>query len=464
MAGKSKSRIEFITGKFERFSYVVYFFGQLIFYGIVTGFLSVYLTDSGIPAVVVSGIYIVAKVWDAVNDPIFGVIVDKARLKRGKYVPWVRMSSFLIPAATVLMFAMPAGASLQVKTIWAALAYMLWDASYTLCDVPIFALATSMTDRIEERDWLYLTNRFFSFLGALAVLVGVPLLYPNIGWTATAVILGVVGLATMLPVGFAAKERFHVDTAAESPSIGALVKYLLKNKYLLVFNGALIVMSITNTSAVVSNYVAIHLLGGEQWIAILSLVTALPTIVSLVIVNWIIKKHDKRIVFFTAWAFMLIFYAITYFVGYKNTALFLGVTALKSLATGGAAALQIMFTADCTEYGHFVTGERAQGVAFSIQTFTAKLTAALSAAIGMFILGLVGFKEGAGAVQTPETLDWLWRLNTLVPIISGFAAFLMIVFGYKLRTDDVKLMMKANNGEIAREEAIAGFSREYENA
>ena len=99
----NKKSINFVTGKFERFSYGLYFLGQLIFFGIITGFLQLYLTDSGIPATVVGGIFAVAKVWDAVNDPIFGVFVDKINLKKGKYIPWVRISTFLIPLTTMYL-------------------------------------------------------------------------------------------------------------------------------------------------------------------------------------------------------------------------------------------------------------------------------------------------------------------------------------------------------------------------
>lgn len=459
---QEKKKLVNITSGFERFSYGIYFFGQLLFFGIVTGFLSLYLTDSGVPAIMVSGIFAIAKVWDAINDPIFGVIVDKANLRKGKYIPWVRMSSFMIPITTIILFAMPSSLSLQVKIIWAAVAYMLWDTSYTLCDVPIFALATSMTDQVDERDRLYLINRIFTLFGTLAVGIAVPLLYPQIGWTATAIVLGVVGMVTMLPIGYVAKERFFSREENEkSPTLKALVQYLFKNKYLLIFNGAVIVSSITSTSGAVGNYVAIHLLGGSEWITIVSLVAALPMFISILITNILITRIDKRSIFIGSLAISLIIGVATYFVGYDNKTAYLALVVIKGLFGGAMTVTSVMFTADCAEYGHFVTGERAQGVAFSIQTFTAKLTAAISGSIGMLALGLVGFVEGAGATQSAYTLDWIWKLNTLIPCISGFVALFMLIFLYKLRTPDVKLMTKANAGEITREEAIAGFSQDY---
>ena len=118
-----KKHADYQTKPFERFSYQFYFVGQLISYGIMTSFLTLFMTESGIPALVVSAVLIVAKVWDAVNDPLFGVVVDKSHLKGGKYLPWVRLSTVLIAVTTVLAFAMPQTLGVPAKTAWILLAY-----------------------------------------------------------------------------------------------------------------------------------------------------------------------------------------------------------------------------------------------------------------------------------------------------------------------------------------------------
>ncbi|MDR2378051.1 MAG: MFS transporter, partial [Bifidobacteriaceae bacterium] len=379
------------------------------------------------------------------------------RFRSGKFLPWLRVSTFLIPAATILLFAMPTGASLQVKTIWAAVAYMLWDTSYTVCDVPIFALATSMTDNQKERDWLYLLNRLFMFVGGILVAAVVPLAYPAIGWTATAVIVSLTAIVTMAPVGFRAKERFFAR-GEQSPKVAELVRYLFKNRPLLVFNAAIIIASLTNTSAAVVNYVAIYCLGGTQWISVLALVMTAPMLVSIILAKQLIKRFDKMAVCLACMGVNLFLGVAMFFAGYHNTALFLSIIAARALLASTSGVLVAMFTADCVEYGHFTSGERSQGVAFSIQTFTAKLAGALSSAIAMFALGAAGFVSGEGAPQTADTIAWIWRLYTVIPVIAGVAAFVVLAWGYKLRDRDVVLMMRANAGEITRAEAEAGLS------
>ena len=100
-------------------------------------------------------------------------------------------------------------------------------------------------------------------------------------------------------------------------------------------------------------------------------------------------------------------------------------------------------------------------MAFSVQTFTAKLSGALASAIAMFALGAVGFAAGEGAQQTGHTIEWIWRMYTIIPVLSGAASFAILLVCYKLRDRDVALMMRANAGEIPRDEALAGLSRDY---
>jgi Na+/melibiose symporter-like transporter len=94
---------------------------------------------------------LITKVWDAINDPIFGMIMDNVNFKKGKFLPWLRISVIAIPVATILLFTIPTGIPMMAKIIWATLAYMLWDTAYTLCDVPIFGIVTTMTIDQKER-------------------------------------------------------------------------------------------------------------------------------------------------------------------------------------------------------------------------------------------------------------------------------------------------------------------------
>lgn len=206
----------FLTSGGERFSYGLYFFGQNIFFIFLYLYLSVYLTDVGIPALTVSAIALAVKVWDAVNDPLFGGIVDAVKLKKGKFLPWLRISLIAIPIATILFFAIPSGVPLIVKIIWSVAAYVLWDTAYTICDVPIFGLVTVMTDNQNERTTLMAIGRVTAMIATVIVYMGVPSVRAAIGgWLPTTIVLA----SSAPPFGVYSEFRIESNFAAVFPCL-----------------------------------------------------------------------------------------------------------------------------------------------------------------------------------------------------------------------------------------------------
>ena len=450
---------QLIATRGERYTYVLYYFGQLIFYMIVTSFLQLYLTNIAIPAAVIGTIFIVAKVWDAVNDPIFGVIVDKVNLKKGKYIPWLRISVFAIPISTILIFCIPSSLSLQVKIILAVATYVLWDTSYTLADVPIYALPTAMTSNIGERDKMYINSKFTAFIGGLLVAIAVPILFPAVGWPVTVIILSILGFLTTFPIAFKAKERFFTET--QNPSFMDLIRYLMKNKYLLIYHGALILVSLSNTASPVQSFFAIHNLGSTDYIATIAMVATVPMILAVFLARPLLNRFDKVYIAIFCILAAPLTGIVMFFVGYENLLVLYGFIAIRAIFGAMSVVLVAMFSADCAEFGNYVSGDRAQGVSFSIQTFTAKITAALSSAICMYLLSIVGFVEGEDVQQAASTIAAIWSLYTWVPVITAVLAAALLAFGYKLRQKDVAYMVLVNKGELSKEDAASKMSRSY---
>lgn len=446
-----------ITNK-ERFYYVLYFFGQCCAYILVTSFLQIYMTDIGISAITVGIIFLVAKVWDAINDPLFGVLVDKVTLKGGKYLPWLRLAVILVPVSTFLLFAIPNTFPLWIKITWASVGYVLWDTSYTICDVPIFAIVTSMTKNVKERGALLSYGRIGVALSAILLTVCIPLIYPIVGWMLCALIVGIFSFLFMFPITRHAKERYTERN--QKTSVKGLLGDVLKNKYLVIFLGAYILGGIFNTASI-SSYFYIHAMGGPQIISLISTVLILPILLGTLLTPTMVKYFDKAKFAIACYGVTILISIVIYISGYHNFWLYVGLAALKTLFTTFAGNMAIMFTADCAEYGLFKTGRHAEGITFSMQTFAVKFVSAVSGALGMIFLGIVGFVEGTGVVQSQGTIDWMWVLITIVPAISSLVTFLILLFGYKLRDKDVQIMSQVNQGKLSREEAGGLLSRKY---
>ena len=196
----------------ERLSYWTYFVGQNVYYNITFIYLSAYLAMQGIALWKVSLVLLVVKVWDAINDPIFGYIFDKVKFKNGlKSLPWLRIAVAFIPVVTIAVFTIPSGFGETGKLIWFAVAYLLWDTIYTLTDVPAYSMLNTMTDSLQERNLLLSVNRVFSGAGYLLCVVVMPLLIGK-SYSLAVIVLSIFSALTMVPLCVFCKERnYHPD-------------------------------------------------------------------------------------------------------------------------------------------------------------------------------------------------------------------------------------------------------------
>ena len=459
------------TTQAERLAYGLYFVGQNMIYLFVANYLQNYFTDVvGMAAGTVAIIFLLARIWDSVNDPLFGVIVDRSRLKGGRFLPWLRVSNYLIPLTTILLFCVPYTWPLQVKTLFCAFFYILWDMAFTLCDVPAHSLPTAMTSNINERTALTARGRFFSVFGILTVmLLTVPLVNVFTGagsnvpvaWLLVSVLFSVVAFAFMFRLGRVAQERC-IDQESEPLSARDMLAYIKGNKYLLIFYGALIIATLTNTTTALLLYFAnVNLGNSNLYVPLVAVFMIGSPLVSLSLAK-INKRVDKYAIFMFGLALNIVASVATYFVGYEGDRFvpFLILCAVKGVGVSCSTVMSFMFASDCVEYGTYVSGVRAEGITFAIQTFTIKLTGAVSGFVAMGLLGWLFNYQSAYYVgstlitpQQPESVArGIWILLSVFPAVGALAAFLILLFFYRLRDKDVQIAADVNSGKITREQ------------
>lgn len=447
----------------ESASYGLYFLGQNIFYMMVFMFMNTYFTDVGISAVAVAGIALLVKVWDAINDPIFGGLIDKIKFKKGKFVPWLRISLIGIPLSTILMFAIPTNIPMWGKIAWACVAYILWDTSYTICDVPIFGLVTTITDDQQERTSLNAIGRVCAMIATMTIMVVIPSFRTMIGgWTATVILLAIIGAITMIPICFTAKERVVVTKSENEPNVGLkdMLQYIKGNKFLLVFYAAFLISGSLNVGSSWGMYIARYCLKDESIMSITSVIGIVPSILMGMLIPVICKKVDKFKLYYISAVVGVLLSIVRMFVGYENITTYLIMPIVAALPGGFTATLMYMFTPDCAEYGHYKSGISAPGITFATQTFFAKLQSALLTAIAALVLGMMGFVAGEGAVQATGFEQKLWFVSCILPLVGSIVSLLVLRM-YKLNDHDVQLMAKCNAGEITREEAESQMINTY---
>ncbi len=459
----------------ERLSYWTYFIGQNVYYNITAAFISTYLAMQGVDLAKVAVVLLIVKIWDAVNDPIFGYIFDKVKFKSGqKSLPWLRIATLLIPIVTIVLFAIPSGMSETGKLVWFGVAYVLWDTVYTLTDVPAYAMLNTMTDNLSERNLLLSVNRVFSGAGVLIYGVVLPILISEkVGMSASWAIalLSVFSALTMAPLSLNCKERnYKPEEEDESFSPRQMLRYLGSNKYLLRYYGGYMATDALKTSSAVLMFVSFYLFHNSLYSVVLNILNMVPGVFAAMLMPTILKKLDKFKTLFWCNIVNILLGLVIYFAGYENRVLFLVLTCVRTIPMSIVGILAFMFTPDCAEYGQFKTGISAKGITFAIQTFSVKITAAVSSSLALVLLGLFqwvsveaqSFEELAamGVSQSGTALNGLWIVYALVPVI-GMIISTFFYLGYHLNDKDVQIMAKCNSGEISREEAESLLSRKY---
>ncbi|MCR5663539.1 MAG: MFS transporter [Oscillospiraceae bacterium] len=460
------------TSKKERTFYGLYFMGQNAVYTFTYMFLATYLLLCGLDAVATAGVLLLVKIWDAVNDCLFGGLIDRFHFKKGRFMPWLKISLPLIILTTALLFHIPQSLGLNQKLVFFAVAYVLWDTAYTICDVPVFGLVTTMTDIQDERTSLMTTGRIWANIGVLiSMMIGYVLPSEAVGmsFSNAALIVCVIALASMFWLCFRAREYVQGEERSEEYTLKAMFTYLFHNKYLFIYYGGQLLFQGLNTATTVLQFACFYLFQNSTISTVIAALAFVPSVIVAFFMPKVLKKWDKFRVFYLSAVVYAALSVVIWLVGPRLVPQLVLLT-LRGFVFGALTVLEFMFTPDCAEYGQYTTGIEARGITFAIQTFTMKLVSALASVIAIAFLGLFGWQSVAAesfaelaalnVAQSDTALKALWAVFTLLPAIGAVLAVLTWR-RYDLRTSDVELMAKFNNGEISLENCEAALSHPY---
>lgn len=448
------SNTNYETSRHERLSYYTFFTGQNIIFMFVTIFISIYYTSVlGLSAGTVGVIFLLARVWDAVNDPILSIMVERSRFKGGKFKPWVNAIAWGVPIATVLIFAF--GDYLSEQTMWlrvtyAFITYVGWGMLYTVSDAPAYAIGSVMTQNKDERNVIYSFVRFGGFVGMVIAMVSAPWLVEKLGgkWTLAAVIMCITAMILMLTIR-TVKERHVVEQ--EVPTLKQILGTVTGNKYLLMFILAFVFIGGSNVAFTLMPYIARDVFNDSSLSSLFLFAMIGPAMLASPLVPIGIRKVGKIATFAWASAALAILSVITWILGYEHIELFIALTMIKAIALGVTLIMPSIFIADCIEYGYIRSGKRLEAVTFATQTFANKATTALGGAIAMGYLAMVGFVQSTGGAvvqQPPQVIQGMWDALNLGNAIGATTGLAIFLYSYKL-TDQVLANLKPDNLSVA---------------
>lgn len=442
----------------EKAAYGIGAVGKDMVYSLVAGFLMYYYnTVLGISASFIGVLFMAARVFDAFNDPIMGIIVEKTKTPLGKFRPWLIIGTVLNAIVLIAMFNLPVGLEGNRLLIVSSVAYVLWGVTYTMMDIPYWSMIPAITESGKEREQVSVIARSCAGVGfavpVALTMVLVPLLgsgderqgFGYLAMIVAALFIAFVGVTVW-------KVKNQQSSNQTSPTIKMLFDALLKNDQAQVVVVAIVIF---NASLYITQQLAIYFfkydIGNPALFGVFGTVGGAAQILAMMLVPVFRKKLSLRQLLTAAIATTLLGYSILFVMGAMNLKNLLGLSlaaVVIFVGFGIATVLTTIFLADTVDYGQWKSGQRAESVVFSLQTFVVKLGSAISVLIAGVGLDLVGFKP-LEATQSMGTLFGIRFMMIIIPMLGLMASLWFFLKRYKL--DEATLaMINAANEEQKR--------------
>lgn len=385
----------------EKWSFAIAGLGQNMAYGIMSSFLMSFYTDIVFSDAmwVVTVIMIVARVWDAINDPLMGSIVDRTRSKWGKCRPYLLAAPLPIAVFTILIFIAP-DAGLGFRIFYASFTYIMWGMLYTMSDVPFWSLPSAMTPNSRERADFLSFARVLNGIGAAMPVLFMELFkgeegYSKESYLYSAICMALIGSALFSLAFFNTKER--ISPPKEKLSILDNFKLIKLNKPLLL----ILALGVLCFGRYIINMCLLYAVRdlfcntpAKYAMVILSLAIALGMFPGMVIMPTLFRRFNYKQIAIGAgtssFIFQLMFFFATLWSGY-NYYVALPFLFFAGIPIGMYNVLTFAVIGDSVDYIEHKTGKRTEGLGFACQTFMNKLGAAISAGLIPILLIIIGY-------------------------------------------------------------------------
>ena len=425
-------------------SYILYYFQDIL----------------GVSAVAMGVILLVARIFDAFNDPIMGVVVAKTKTKWGKFRPWLLIGTLTNAVILYLMFAAPPALNGAGLIAYAAATYILWGVTYTMMDIPYWSMIPAFTNGGKERENLTTLARICAGVGSAIIsiltMIIVPLLGKKFGGTVpaeltsrypvqqwielngfkyfTAIVAVLFILFTILTC-IGVKEKSNVDM--KTASIKDMFKALVQNDQAMT---VVVTIVVINVALYITSNLIIYFfkydLGGTDWnngYALFNTVGGGTQILAMMLLYPFLRnvcKLNNIKIFYVSIAMSIIGYLgllVMASVGVNNIVPMLIPGVLIMASAGVNNVIITVFLANTVDYGELKNNRRDESVIFSMQTFVVKLSSGISAFIASIALQLLNLKNVADSTTANASIDFsegvtqaskmgLRMVMTLVPI------------------------------------------------
>ena len=415
-------------------------------YILLMNYVNVFFTNvAGIGLTAVGTIMLIARIWDGVNDPIMGTIVDKTRHPQGKYRMYMIWGMAPLALLTILVFVNPSF-GMKAKTAYAAAAYILWGMAYTFANVPYMAMQSTLSFDSNERTKIITLKNIFVMLGIILAMILVPGIAITkeganaSGFLITAVI-GAIMIIVCMFITYKATAAFKYVETEDAPKITwrDRLEAIFRNKPLVLMALTIFVLSVLTVLNSVQTYFVLDVLGRGDLVLIFSLVM-IPGMILAMVFMPIAMKFEKRTIMIFGSAVYTFASIIWFFVPDTQITLMMILAALRSWGMGFGMILIWSMLTDCVDYTKLKTGKQQGGIVFSSTTLMQKAAGGIGAAVLNFALVIVGFVPGA-STQSIDAGQGVKFIMTLGSALFGIIVIVLMIF-YPLSKAEMKDIAK----------------------
>ena len=431
------------TATRNRFNFGLGTIGRDMVYTLISMYMTFYLTDilqlSNEVMWWITGIVLAARIFDALNDPIMGAIVDNTRTRYGKFKPWIALGAFLSGAVTVLLFTDFNLTGASYIGLFAVL-YLFWGMSFTANDISYWSMLPSLSMDQKERERIGAFARICANIGLFVTVAGIVPITTALGgalgsmqrgYFAFSIIIVVIMWAGQCITLFGVKEPRGVFHDEPPTTLRGMVIAIFKNDQLLFTAIAMALFMIgymTTTSF--GLYFFKYAYGDEGMYSIFAIILGISQIAALLIFPLFSKRYSRRTLYTFAMVLVVLGYIVFFFSPMRM--LFIG-TAGVLIFIGEAfiQLLMLVFLTDTIEYGQWKLGKRNDSVTFSLQPFINKMGGAVASGIVGATVIISGINDAASAADVTAQGLFTMKIAMLVlPLLCILAGYLVYRYKY----------------------------------
>ncbi|HZK21669.1 MAG TPA: glycoside-pentoside-hexuronide (GPH):cation symporter [Oscillospiraceae bacterium] len=434
----------------DKIGYALGDFGCNLSFSLISAFLLIYYTQyMGLTPEQFGVIILVLKIWDAINDPLMGMIIDfKPISKESKFKPWIKIGSYGLIISGAAVFLPFPNASLWVKITVCLVSYLVWDACYTLVNVPYGAMNATISAKANERTSLSVWRSVGAALGGLVVMLLPLICYDDddrlLGerFFYIALIMGGIAFAAYMGLLKLTTERVKIVQSEEKTNYREAIKGFMKNRPLFglsiaSFMQIVFFMSTTTTTALVFQIYFRQ----AKMTTVGTIAAYAPQVICLLLTSALSKKYGKRFISAAPLIISIFSAVLILFVPLsRDSGLWVYVAFLMVANLGGGFFNFVVWAmvSDCVDYQQLKTGKREEGGVYAIYSLFRKLAQGVGASLLAFLLKYVGYNSALGAMQTEQTAINIKNMSIILILIGAITMFISLFFIYNLGKKEVK--------------------------